>query len=105
MSLVEIVSVIFGVCGLAFGAYSYIALRRSRKRKKNLTELAGKLRDIHSRASHIVEGYQSPLTNVDNRSSLDNISKSLLAFNYETDQSPRPAAEIYRDDEYIHNGD
>lgn len=105
MATTEIISIIFGLGGLAFGAYSYLARRKSKKKKEKFTALAQKLRDVHSRATYIVEGYSSPLSNEDMAGQLGFTSKSLLAFNHETGQSPRVEAEVIHDDQYIHDGE
>lgn len=105
MAITETISVLFGLGGIIIGGYSYFLMRSNRKTKSELNDLANSLRDIHSRASKVHERFSTPLDAPDVGNALENVSQSMIAFEFETGKSPWIKAEIYHDDEYVYDGE
>jgi len=88
MVIVEAASILIGAGGLAFGGYQYYQTREAEQRKNRLKELSDKLNDVRSRLEKVTEGYEDPLSGVDLATQLDLLSKSMLAFKFDTGQNP-----------------
>ena len=104
MAIIESASILFGLGGLAVGAYSAIQSKRDSRRKTRLKQLSEKLDEVRSRMER-VENLESPYGHFDTAASLDDIAKSVVAYSYENDENPRVILSGgLNDDVNINNG-
>lgn len=88
MGLFEVGSLIVGVGGFLFGAYTTYNSRSEAKEKERRRSLSKELNGLRNSLEFMRKGFQSPLSLTDTSHQLELISKDLIVFNHFSDETP-----------------
>lgn len=96
VDVISILGFVVGALGTGFGVYSGYERRRDKKRRERLKELSDKLNDIRSRMER-VRLLNEPYSHPDLSHSLNGLSHSLIAHEFETGETPHVTISVRAD--------